>query len=48
MKVNMGKIKVMESGEGGERVVSHTDPCGNCDKTMKSFSVLCVWCMIVV
>ena len=44
MKVNMGKTKVMVSGEGGERVVSKVDPCGVCDRRVKSNSVLCVGC----
>ena len=44
MKVNMGKTKVMVSGEGGERVVSKVDPCGVCDKRVGGHSVLCVGC----
>jgi hypothetical protein len=44
LKVNMGKTKVMVSGEGGERVVSWIDPCGVCDKKVKANSVLCIWC----
>jgi hypothetical protein len=44
MKVNMGKTKVMVSGDEGERVVSLVDPCGVCDKRMKAKAVLCVEC----
>jgi hypothetical protein len=44
LKVNMGKTKVMVSGEGGERVVSRIDPCGVCDKRVKANSVLCIGC----
>ena len=44
MKVNMGKTKVMVSGEGGERVVSKVDPCSVCDKRVGANSVLCVGC----
>jgi hypothetical protein len=44
LKVNMGKTKVMVSGEGGERVVSRIDPCGVCDKRVKANSVLCTGC----
>jgi hypothetical protein len=44
MKVNMGKTKVMVSGEEGERVVSRVDPCSVCDKRVKANSVLCVEC----
>ena len=44
MKVNMGKTKVMVSGEGGERVISSIDPCGVCDKRVKANSVLCIRC----
>jgi hypothetical protein len=44
LKVNMGKTKVMVSGEGGERVVSGIDPCGVCDKRVKANSVLCIGC----
>ena len=32
LRVNLGKTKVMVSGEGGERVISKIDPCGVCDK----------------
>jgi hypothetical protein len=39
LKVNMGKTKVMVSGEGGERVVSSIDPCGVYDKRVKANSV---------
>ena len=28
LKVNMGKTKVMVSGEGGKRVISRIDHCG--------------------
>jgi hypothetical protein len=44
LKVNMGKTKVMVSGEGGERVVSRIYPCGVCDKRVKANSVLCTGC----
>ena len=44
LKVNMGKTKVMVSGEGGERVISRIDPCGVCDKRVKANSVLCIGC----
>jgi hypothetical protein len=44
LKVNMGKTKVMVSGESGERVVSRIDPCGVCDKRVKTNSVLCIGC----
>jgi hypothetical protein len=44
LKVNIGKTKVMVSGEGGERVVSRIDPCGVCDKRVKANSVLCIGC----
>ena len=33
LKVNMGKIKGMVSGECGERVISRIDPC---DKRVKA------------
>ena len=36
LKVNMGKAKVMVSGEGGERIISRIDPCGVCDKRVKA------------
>jgi hypothetical protein len=44
LKVNMGKTKVMVSGECGERVVSRIDPCRVCDKRVKANSVLCIGC----
>ena len=44
LKVNMGKTKVMVSGEGGERVISKIDPCGVCDKRVQHNSVLCLGC----
>ena len=44
LKVNMGKTKVMVSGEGGERVISKIDPCGVCDKRVQHNSVLCSGC----
>ena len=44
MKVNMGKTKVMVSGEGGVRVVSKVDPCGVCGGRVKANSVLCGGC----
>lgn len=34
--------------EGGEKVVSHADPCANCDKKTKAKSVLCVGCSNLV
>jgi hypothetical protein len=36
LKINMGKTKVMVSGEGGDRVISRIDPCGVCDKEGES------------
>ena len=44
LKVNIGKTKVMVSGEGGDRVISRIDPCGVCDKRVKANSVLCIGC----
>jgi hypothetical protein len=44
MRVNMGKTKVMVSGEGGEVETSSIDPCSVCDKRVKANSVLCVGC----
>lgn len=44
LKVNIGKTKVMVSGEGGEKVISRIDPCGVCGKRVKANSVLCIGC----
>ena len=44
LKVNLGKTKVMVSGEGGVKIVSKVDPCGVCDKRVKANSILCVVC----
>ena len=44
MKVNMGKTKVLVSGEGGEKEVSKIDPCGVCDGRVKANSVICLGC----
>jgi len=44
MKVNLGKTKVMVSGEEREVVVSKVDPCGICGKRVRSNSVWCEKC----
>ena len=44
LKVNLGKTKVVVSGEEGEVSVSKVDPCGICGKRVMANSVLCVKC----
>lgn len=45
LKVNIGKTKVVVSGEAGEVSVSKVDPCGICGKRVMANSVLCVKCV---
>ena len=40
LKVSMGKTKVMVSGEGVERMIIRTDPCGVCDKSESKLGVV--------
>ena len=44
MKVNIGKTKLMVSGEEGERTNSNIDPCGICGKRVMANSVWCSKC----
>ena len=39
--MNVGKTKVMVSGEGGVKVVSKVDPCGVCDKRISKLNSMC-------
>ena len=42
--MNLGKTKVVESGAGGEVIVSKINPCSICGKRVMANSVLCVKC----
>ena len=44
LKVNLGKTKVVVTGEEGEVSVSKVDPCAICGKRVMANSVLCVKC----
>ena len=39
LKANLGKTKVMVSGEGRDAAVSKVDPCGMCGKRVRANSV---------